>query len=270
MEINEILQLPFIGRAFIAGIIISIITSIWGVFVVLKKSAFITDAIAHISITGIAIGLILGIMPIIPALLIAIIFSILLTYLKNKTNNNNDSLIGILYSFFFALGIILLSINTGIKANLESYLFGSLFSVSIDEIIISSILLIISLIILFKFYNQLLFSTLDEEGAYLQGIKTKLLDYLINIILSITVIIGIKSVGLILISALMLAPANSAKNLSKNFNQVIPLSILLSIINTIIGIFLSLFLNTPVGSTIVIISSITFFLSIIISKYLHR
>lgn len=255
--------MEFVQKALIGGVILSAITAVFGVFVVLKKEAFLTDAIAHVSIAGIGIGLLLGVYPLITAILISVVFSIVLTFFKHRSSNSNDSLIGILYSFIFSIGLILISLNKGTRTDIESYLFGSLYSISYTEIIMSALLLAVLLIFLALKYKDLLFSIFDYEGAYLKGINTKQLEYVINILLSISIIVGIKSVGLILVTALMLAPANTAINLSKKFNQVIPLSIIISICTSIIGILISLVFNTPAGPTIVIVSSIGFFLSLI-------
>jgi len=262
MSLSELLQMSFVQKALIGGLILSTITAICGVFVVLKKEAFLTDAIAHVSMAGVGIGLLAGIYPLFGAILIALLFSIAFTFIKHKTINANDSLIGILYSFFFAIGLIMISLSRGIRVDLESFLFGSLYSISWEEILISGILLIVMIIFLSIKYQDLVFSVFDTEGAFLKGIKTKKLEYLSNILLSIAIIVGIKSVGLILVTALILAPANTSINLSKKFNQVIPLAILISIITNTIGILLSLIFNTPAGPTIVITASIAYFLSV--------
>ena len=263
----EILSLPFVQRAFLGAILLALLTSLWGVFVVLRKQAFLSDAVAHASILGVALGLMLGIYPLYLALVIAILFAFILTYFKDKVKIANDTLIGIIYSLFFALGLILLSKTSGVKVDLESYLFGSLFSISPDELLLIGILLLGSTIFLFKYFKQIVYTTFDPENAYLQGINVKRNEYLINIFLSITVIAAIKAVGLIMLSSMLLAPAATARNIAKNFKQVIPLSALISILSSLIGLTLALLFDIPAGASIVLIASITFLASGLWGKY---
>jgi len=266
----EIFQTTFMQRAILGALLLSLLTSLWGVFVVLKKQAFLSDAVAHASILGIALGLYLGIYPLYLAIVIAIIFAIALTYLRNRSIQTNDTLIGIIYSLFFALGLIVLSRTTGVKVDLDSYLFGSLFGISTEELTMLSILLGISVIYLAKNFKQVLYSTFDPENAYLQGINVRKNEYLINIFLSITVIAAITAVGLIMLSALLLAPAATARSLAKRFSQVIPMAAIISVLGSITGLIISLSFDLPAGASIVVVLSFIFLLSNIYSAYSHK
>lgn len=257
----DIFASQFLLRAVIGTMLLSLLTSLWGVFVVLRKQAFLSDAVAHTSIMGIAIGLLLGIYPILIAIIIAIIFAITLTYFKDKLKAGSDTMIGIIYSLFFAIGLIIISKSTGIRVDLNSYLFGSILTISYEEIFLILFLLLISTLFLFKNYKDIVYSTLDEENAFLRGINVKRNEYIINIFLSITVIVAIKAVGLIMLSALLLAPAAYAKNTAKNFKQVIPIASTISILGSIAGLIISITINTPPGATIVIVLSLLYLTS---------
>jgi zinc transport system permease protein len=266
----ELLQTTFTQRAILGALLLSLLTSLWGVFVVLRKQAFLSDAVAHASILGIALGLYLGIYPLYLAIVIAVIFAIALTYLRNRSIQTNDTLIGIIYSLFFALGLIVLSRTTGVKVDIDSYLFGSIFGISSEELFMLFLLLGGSALYFAKNFKQILYSTFDPENAYLQGINVKTNDYLINIFLSITVIAAIKAVGLIMLAALLLAPAATARSMAKRFSQVIPMAALISVVGSLTGLLVSLGFDLPAGASIVVVLSFIFLLSNIYNAYSHK
>jgi zinc transport system permease protein len=259
MNLNDILQLPFFQRALIAGIIISILCAIWGVFIVLRKQAFLSDAVAHASLTGIAIGLLLGLAPMPLAIATGVILAAGITYFKSRTILSDDSLIGILYTFLFAIGLLLLNLFPGFRPDLLSYLFGSLLSVSWGDIVLAGSTLAVTLVLVAVKYKQLLYFTFDPESARLRGINTRAYEYLVNILSAVATIIAIKSVGIVMVSALLLVPAASARLLAKNFHQMFPYAVTVGLISAISGSLGSYILNTPSGPTIVVVSVLIFF-----------
>lgn len=262
MNLLQVLQLGFMQRALLAGVIVAILCAIWGVFIVLRKQAYLSDAVAHASLTGIAIGILLGWSYLPLAILVGIIFAIAITYLKKHTSLADDTLIGILYTFLFAIGVILISLFPGYRPDLMSYLFGSLLSVTWNDILISSIALTISVGVVVFFYRKLVYVAFDPEAASIRGINANAFEYLINILISIATIIAIKSVGIVMVSALLLIPAASAKVLAKSFKQMFPVTIIVSTVSALSGIICSYYLNTPSGATIVVIATIIFFIVI--------
>lgn len=268
MDILNLLQQPFLLRAIYGGLIVSILCAILGVFVTLRKESFLSDAVAHASLAGVAIALLLSIEPTFFALAVGILMAIGITYIKKHTQISADAIIGIFFSVLFALGIVILSLSTSYKPELSTYLFGSILSISWDNILISGIIFVITVILITIFYSQLVYSTLDKEAAYIRGIKIHKLEYLLSILTSVTVIISIKVVGIVLVTALLIIPATSAKLVAKSFKQMIPISIIISILSTILGIFISYYQNTPTGATIVIVAGVIFTLILITNKLL--
>ncbi len=260
MDIISVFQLGFMQRALIASVIVAVLCAIWGIFVVLRKQAYLSDAVAHASLTGIAIGILLGWSYLPLALLAGITLAIAITYLKKHSNLADDTLIGIIYTFMFAIGIILLSLFPGYRPDLFSYLFGSLLSVTWADIIVNIVVLIISALIMMIFYRKLLYVAFDAEAASIRGINTNLYEYLINIAISIATIVAIKSVGIVMVAALLLVPAASAKLISKSFKQMFPNAIIISLLASLIGIISSYYLNTPSGATIVVVATMLFFM----------
>ncbi len=260
-----ILDEPFMIRAIIAGILIAILCAIVGVWITLKKESFIADSISHASLAGVAIGLILIDQPLIFALLVAILMSLFVTYLKNSTALSSDNLLGIIYPFLFAIGIIVLSIDKGYKPDLETFIFGNLLFVNFSDIIAALIILgIVSLIIINKF-REMTYMTFDKEAAKVNGINVELYEYIYGLLTALTVIVSVKLVGIVLVTALLVIPANSAKLMAKSFKQMIPLSIIHNIIAVIVGIFFST--NISPGATIIVISSTMLFIVIAFKKF---
>ncbi|KXK09769.1 MAG: metal ABC transporter permease [Candidatus Dojkabacteria bacterium] len=255
-ELLEVIQLPFMQRAIIGGIIVSILCAIVGVFVTLRKESFLADAVSHASLAGVALAFLVAGQPTVFALITGIIMSTGIVFLKKRTTVSSDALIGIVYSFLFALGIIIISAVPGYKPELTTYLFGSLLSVGKDDITLSLIVFVIAISIFSIFYRQFLFLTFDSESAYLHGIRTSKLEYLLAILTSITIIISIKIVGIILVTAMLLIPATSARMLSKSFKTMIPFSIVQSVCSVIVGIAFAFFFNLPIGATIVVVSGL--------------
>lgn len=270
MSITEILQYPFLQRALLGGLIIAVLCALLGVFITLRRESYLTDAVAHASLAGVAIALFVSFAPTPFALIVGVIMAIGITYLKKHTTIATDALIGIFYSFLFATGILILNLSPTYQPELTTYIFGSLLSIGQTDLIYALIVFIITAFIIFRFYRQLLYITFDPESAFLRGIDVVKLEYLLSILASIVIIISIKVVGIVLVTALFVIPATTAKLSAHSFRQMLPLSIFQSIISVFVGILLSFVLNTPPGATIVIVSGLIFGLAFMLLRLSKR
>lgn len=261
--INEIFQLEFMLRAVYAGLSVSLICGILGVFVVLRKQAFIADGVAHASLAGVAIGLLLGSSPILWAVAVAIVMSIALTYIKQNSTISFDSSVGILYSFFFAVGILIISSINSFKPDLVTFLFGSLLSITWIEVLSSFILLLCVCIFVGTSYSKIVYMTFDNEGAKVRGVNVKLFEYILNVFVSIAVIISVKLMGVVLVTSMLIIPATFAKLFAKNFSQVIWLSCIYAVVTVVTGIILSYILDLPSGATVVVCQTVLLFLAVL-------
>ena len=260
----NILQYQFIERAIIAGLFLGIVCAVLGVFLVLRKMSLIGDGLAHISFGAIALGILFGLYPLIIAIPFVIVASLLIYALTRNNIIEGDAIIGILSSLGLATGVILSSISTGFNIDIFSYLFGNILSINQQEltyIIIGSIS-IISIIILF--YNEFMAISFNPEQAKISGIAVTNLDIVFSIIIAITVIMGIKLAGALLVSALLILPASSSLQISKSFQNTIILSIIISIISVLTGVIVSFIINIPTGATIVVTNSVIFFIILFI------
>lgn len=261
---QEIFKQDFMIKALITGIFIAISCSLLGVFLVLKNMSLIGDGLAHVSFAAIAIGLLVSDKPIIISIPIVIVASFLVLLLKEKAKIDADATIGLLSSFSIAVGVIIASVAKGFNIDLFSYLFGSILFISPSEMILSGLLAIILIVLVLLFYNDLFSITFDENFAKISGIKVRRINYLLSVLISVTIVLGIRIVGTMLISSLIVFPSVSALQISKGFKRTLMFSVLFSMIAVVLGIIFSYILNVPTGALIVIVNAIIFLITLII------
>ncbi len=244
---------PLISLALIA-----IPLALLGIFVIFKRISFFSDAISHSSIFAIALAYLLGININIVAILWVILFSILLFVLKEKTKLDLGLLVMILSILGLSLGVIIFSYIPYIKGNINSFLFGNIFLVSLEDLII--ILLAAILVILFFIFKtkDLVMISLNEDLAYTENINVKKINFIFNLILAIVIVLGIKFLGALLISAILLIPTSIAKMIANSFKELIFYSLFYSETISIFSFFISYFLNIPLGPCMVILGSLIF------------
>ena len=261
---QEIFKQDFMIKALITGVFIAISCSLLGVFLVLKNMSLIGDGLAHVSFAAIAIGLLVSDKPIIISIPIVIVASFLVLLLKEKAKIDADATIGLLSSFSIAVGVIIASVAKGFNIDLFSYLFGSILFISPSEMILSGILAIILIVLVLLFYNDLFSITFDENFAKISGIKVRRINYLLSVLISVTIVLGIRIVGTMLISSLIVFPSVSALQISKGFKRTLMFSVLFSMIAVVLGIIFSYILNVPTGALIVFVNAIIFLFTLII------
>ncbi|MBN1915901.1 metal ABC transporter permease [Candidatus Dojkabacteria bacterium] len=258
IDIVEILKLEFMQRAIIGGFVVAMITAMIGVFVTLRKEAFIGDGISHASLAGIALGFFISVAPFWMAVAVAVFMAVGITFLQKRSTLSSDSIIGVFFTLLFALGIVIFNLTPGYRPEISTYLFGSILSITWADIFYAFGVAFLVILSFALFYRQFLYTTLDSEAAYLRNVKVRLMNYLIRILTAIVIVVSIKVVGVILVSALLIIPASAVKLIAKNFGQMIPLTVTFSIFGTMIGLFMSYILNLPSGATIVLVFGIIF------------
>ncbi len=255
---TDILQYAFVQKALIAGIFSGVLLAIIGVYVVLKKMSFIGDGIAHSAFGGVALGLLLGINTTVAAVVFAWVIAMLIGLAKKNSKTSEDALIGIFFAFTMAIGVIFIGFNKNYNADIFGYLFGDILAVTDMDVLTVIITTVIILGIVALFFKELLFFTFDEEGAKISGIPVDFIYFLLLSLISFTIVVSIKIVGIILAVALLIIPVSSALLLTKNFKKLIILAIIISMISTITGFILSFVFNLASGATIVVTATIIF------------
>ncbi|MBU1093387.1 MAG: metal ABC transporter permease [Firmicutes bacterium] len=266
----DFLQYGFIQQAFVIGLALALSASLLSPFLVLNHQAMIADGLAHVSFAGIILGIIFSGEPLYIAIPFVIAASLLIKYISTKKTINGDAAIGLVSSLSFAIGLILIKKGQGFNISIESLLVGNMFTATQTELILSiSITVMIALFILF-FYRPLLMMTYDENYAKFSKIKTALLGYILAGLTAFFIVIGVRTIGTLLISALVIFPSVISSQLTKSFKDTLWLGIGASFIIVILGVFIAHPLEIPVGSTIVVIYSFLLLILLLTKSILRR
>ena len=254
----SIFQYSFMIRAFEAGMIIAIVAPLIGIFLVLRRYSLIADTLSHVSLAGVAIGLLLKINPLITAIIASVLSSIAIEKLRISKRIYGESALSIFLSGSLAVAIVLISLAHGFGTDLFSYLFGSITTVKQLDVYVIGALGIIVIAAVVAFYKELVYVTVDEEAAQVSGIPTKTINILLIILAAFTVALAIPIVGVLLIAALIVIPVVTALQFGQSFKKTILIAEVISIFSVISGIISSFYLNLSTGGTIVLIAIMVF------------
>ena len=258
-------EFDFMRNAFMAGVVVSVLCPIIGLFIVLRRNSMIGDTLSHSSFAGVAIGLVLGVNPIISAFLFTTICAVIIEFLRGYYKKYAELVMSIVLTL--SLGIAIILISTGkANANVNSYLFGSILTVSKSDLLIIATAGIICLLILKVIYNKLIYITFDEEGAKTAGINVKFINYLFTILVGATISLSIRIMGILVISSIIVVPVATAIQLKKNFNKTLILSVLFGLIDILLGLFLSYHFDSAPGGTIALTSVIVLVITLILKR----
>lgn len=259
---------------FLNGIIISLLLSVlYGLisfFIVQRKMVFLGTGIAHTAFGGVALGIVLSINPLISALLFCSFTAIIMSNLVRSGRINYDAGIGIFFTFSMALGSILIALKKAYTFDLSGYLFGNILGVTSLDILFSIIGLILFVGFLSINFYKLIFITFDEEVAKISSIPVLWLDSILLVFLALIIVLSMKIVGIILVSALVVLPASFGKLFSKRYQGVMIYSIIYTIFMMVGGLFISFYLNTPTGATMVVFGTLIYFISFCIIRVTHK
>ena len=262
----EIFQYEFMQRAFLAGVLIAILASVSGTFIVLKRYSMISETLAHSALVGVAVALVAGYNPLWIAVIVSIFSAWLIEYLRSAFSLYSDAILAILLSGSLALAVIIVSLGGEFNNSLFSYLFGSILAVSDEDIITIFIFGIIALALLLVFSREFYFIAYDEEVAKTSGIRVKLLNYLLVTIVAIIIALSIRIIGTLLIGALMVIPTVAALQFRVGFLHTSLLSLSFAILSVISGMTLSFYFSLPSGATIVLCVLLIFIISLITNR----
>jgi zinc transport system permease protein len=268
MDFIDFLTHGFVQRALIAGSFIAVLCSTLGVFLVLRRLSLIGDGLAHVTFGSVAVGLLLKVYPIYVAAPVVMLSSLGILKLTEKARLYGDAAIGIVSSVGIAGGVLLASVAGGFNVDLFSYLFGNILSITNEEVVTSMMLSTIVIVLIVLYYHDLFSITFDEESARASGVKTGRINTVLVLLTALTVVLAMRVVGIMLISALLILPAVTALQLAKGFKATIFIAGLVGVISVAAGVFVSFLRDLPSGATIVIINFL-FFIVAFIGKNLH-
>lgn len=254
-------------RAFMVGIFLGALLACLGVFVVLRRMAFFSDGIAHASLAGIAAGVLAGVNPLIPALVVSVFFAIGMYVMEKKARLATDTVIGIIFTSGMALGVLLMSRKAGYQPELIGFLFGNILAIRSSELPLIIVLgAAIGLFLVLK-WREIILVAVDREMAYLAGVKSERIQLLMYVVLAVAVVLGIKILGVVLVSALLVIPVSVAKLISGSFQKLVLWSIVVSELIVIAGLTLAYFLDLPAGAVIVLCGSFLFFATLLFKGF---
>nr|QUE28772.1 MntB [Porphyropsis coccinea] len=265
--LTDPLKYSFMQRSILIAILIGLLCSIIGSYLMVQRLALLGDAISHSVMPGLAIAFSLGIPMIIGALGAAILSTFIITWIKTESPLKEDTAIGIVFASFFAIGIIFISlIQKNNKIDLNHFLFGNILSVSVEDVINTSIIFALVMSVTIGLYKELLFFTFDTGGAEVVGLPIKQLNFSLMTLITLTTVASMKVVGVVLVLALLIIPSASAYLIVNRLHEIMTLGAGIGILSSITGMYVSYYWNVPSGPAIVLVATIIFIVSLIIHK----
>ena len=264
--IYEPFSYSFMIRSLIVAVSVGVILPLLGSYVINRNLGFMGDAMAHASLPGLAFGLLIGVSIFIAAIPAAIIIALVLGYLINRSKIGEDTAIGIIFSSLFALGFIMLSIYDHILLSVEDLLLGQILAVSRFDVwatlILSAIIIITTLVL----YKQFLFISFDPKGAKISGLNVRLFDNIFLVVLSLSIISSIQSVGIILVLSMLITPAAAAKLTTRTFSSAMVTGSAFGVIASLSGLYLSYYLDFPSGPSMALAATSIFIIVWIVKR----
>ena len=263
---EALLKYDFLQRALIASITVGIVCGLIGVFILLRSLIFMGEGIAHASFAGGALGILIGINPFYTVFLFSAGSAMSIGYINEKGYiEDNNVAVGIIFALTMACGILFVALIPSYNVAVYAFLFGNVLIVTTEDLIILILISIMIICVLYFMKQELYFITFDEQMARATGLPVRLMLYLFLLLISLTIVISLKAIGAILVFAMIVTPAAAAYQWSYSLNKILYLSVLFGCISSFIGLYLSFVLNFPSGSTITIVVSIIFVISMIFS-----
>jgi zinc transport system permease protein len=261
----EIFKEPFMQSALAAGIMIGILTGFYGVFVVQRSLSFLGNGLAYAAFSGIALALLLGQEPIWVSLPFTILVALGIIWLQDRTKLSADTAIGIFFAVSMALGVVFISMAHTYSVDSFNYLFGSILTVNNTDLIVTAVLLMAS-ILMWPLWGRWAYSTFDRELALADRVPVKRYDYILSILIAVTVVVATKIVGVVLIASFLVIPAATARLVSKSFTSMTVISILLGVITTFAGLMISYWVDMPSGAMMILAQAILFFIAMLFQR----
>ena len=267
--IQEMLQYVFIQRAILVGVLVSLCAALLGVSLVLKRYSMIGDGLSHVGFGVLTIAVAFGFSPLAITLPVVTIFAIILLKIGNKSKLKSDSAIALLSSSAIAIGVAVTSVTTGLNIDVCNFMFGSILAMNESDVYLSVIVSIIVVVLFVIYYRKVFAVTFDEDFAKASGLKTNRYTNLVAILTAVTIVVGMRMMGTMLISSIIIFPAITSMRIFKNFKSVIISSAVIGVLSFLIGLYLSYIYTISTGATIVIVNLVIFIIFTIIEKILY-
>ena len=251
-------QYGFMVRALIVSVLVGIMCPVIGAYVITRGRAFMGDALAHSVIPGMVVAVVLNISPFFAAVPTGVVIALLMGTVSRRTGISEDTSIGIVFAGMFALGLVMLSVVPRINVNIEDLLLGQVLGVTQTDVYVSLALTALVLLGLYAFHRQLVYTTFDQIGASVVGIKTSIVEYILLALLALVIVIGIQAAGIVLVMAMLITPAATAYLLARRFVGMMMLGALVGAASAVIGLYLSFHADLPSGPAMALFATLLF------------
>lgn len=265
-DVFHMFSYAFIQRALLVGVLVSLCSALLGVSLVLKRYSMIGDGLSHVGFGALAVAAALGLAPLKAAIPVVIIAAFFLLRLSESSSIKGDSAIALVSSGALAVGIVVVSAVSGMNTDIMNYMFGSILSVGTEDAFLSIVISLIVLILYVLLFNRIFAVTFDENFAKASGVRVGLFNTILAVLTAVTIVIGMRMMGALLISSLIIFPSLTAMRVCKRFKPVVITSAVLSVLTFLIGFMLSYIFETPTGATIVCVDVLVFILFSIIGR----
>lgn len=269
-QVFSYFQYGFVRNALIVGILLSVCAALLGVSLVLKRYSMIGDGLSHVGFGACAVALPLGITPLYFSIPVVIIAAFLLLRLGKSSKIKGDAAIALVSSSALAIGYTVIKLTGKGSVDISNFMFGSIYTVNTEDMIVTAVLSAAAITLYVLFYNKLFAVTFDEEFAEATGVKVSRYTTLLAVLTAVTVVVGMRMMGALLISSLIIFPVLTASRVCKSYRSVIVTAVSVSVINFLLGLTLSLILNTSPGSSVVIVNLIVFVIFTLVGRFLKK
>ena len=256
--IREMLSYPFLVRSMVVGILVSLCAALLGVSLVLKRYSMIGDGLSHVGFAALAIAMAFNLAPLSVAIPVVVVSAFFLLRISENSKIKGDAAIALLSTSALAVGVVVISLTTGMNTDVCNYLFGSILAMSVSDVRLSIILSVVVLVLFVIFYNKIFAITFDENFARATGVKTELYNMLVAILTAVTIVLGMRMMGTLLITSLIIFPALYSMRLCKTFRSVLVCASVMSLVCFLIGLGFSYVRATPTVASIVIVHIVVF------------
>lgn len=256
--LSEMLSYPFMVRALFGGMLVSLCASLLGVSLVLKRYSMIGDGLSHVSFGALSIALAMGCSPLKVSIPVVVLAAFFLLRITENSRIKSDAAIAMISASSLAIGIIVTSLTTGMTTDVSSYMFGSILAMTKEDVALSAVLCIIVLGLFVLCYNQVFAVTFDENFAKATGVNVGAYNMLISVLTAVTIVLGMRMMGAMLISSLVIFPCLTSMRVFKSFTSVVISSGILSLVCFLLGMMASYQFSTPAGASVVVVNLIAF------------
>ena len=256
--LSEMLSYPFMVRALFGGMLVSLCASLLGVSLVLKRYSMIGDGLSHVSFGALSIALAMGWSPLKVSIPVVVLAAFFLLRITENSRIKSDAAIAMISASSLAIGIIVTSLTTGMTTDVSSYMFGSILAMTKEDVVLSAVLCIIVLGLFVLCYNQVFAVTFDENFAKATGVNVGAYNMLISVLTAVTIVLGMRMMGAMLISSLVIFPCLTSMRVFKSFTSVVISSGILSLVCFLLGMMASYQFSTPAGASVVVVNLIAF------------